>query len=237
MSEYRCLSVNQPYAQLIVIGKKRFEIRSKPTKYRGELLIASTIKRPETWQAEDGPLMEIWDSEDNPERCLAQICPSEDGDGRWWLYTEADPVWELHQLHFGAILGSVKLTDCLPIWDADEFAASSLTPEDRVIVIGPPRRTDQVQTWDGNDWHNITDQLPYCPFKPGMWAWVLEDAKPVEERCPNSSCYQGLVFGVFGVFGDEEADDEFGSCPTCHGKGTCNPLPVRGRRGIYVVEL
>lgn len=35
----KCLSVKQPFADLIVSGKKKIEIRSWKTSYRGELLI------------------------------------------------------------------------------------------------------------------------------------------------------------------------------------------------------
>lgn len=35
----KCLSVKQPFANLIASGKKKIEIRSWKTSYRGELLI------------------------------------------------------------------------------------------------------------------------------------------------------------------------------------------------------
>lgn len=40
----KCLTVKQPYAYLIGLGDKTLEIRSKPTKYRGELMISSSAK-------------------------------------------------------------------------------------------------------------------------------------------------------------------------------------------------
>lgn len=49
---FRALSVKQPYAGLIASGEKKIEVRSKPTTYRGELLIcASKDGKP----AEDAP--------------------------------------------------------------------------------------------------------------------------------------------------------------------------------------
>jgi len=40
----KCLSVSQPYADLIIKGKKTIELRTWNTKFRGEFLIHSPIK-------------------------------------------------------------------------------------------------------------------------------------------------------------------------------------------------
>lgn len=39
----RCLSVRQPWASLIASGRKTLELRSKPTKYRGPLVIVASL--------------------------------------------------------------------------------------------------------------------------------------------------------------------------------------------------
>ena len=39
---FKALSVKQPYAGYIASGEKQIEVRSKPTKYRGELLICAS---------------------------------------------------------------------------------------------------------------------------------------------------------------------------------------------------
>lgn len=44
MENIRCLSIKQPYCDLILSNKKIFEIRSWKTKYRGDLLICSSLK-------------------------------------------------------------------------------------------------------------------------------------------------------------------------------------------------
>jgi hypothetical protein len=43
----KALSVRQPWAELILLGRKRYELRSWETKYRGRLLIhaAQTVER------------------------------------------------------------------------------------------------------------------------------------------------------------------------------------------------
>jgi ASC-1-like (ASCH) protein len=42
--EMKCLSVSQPYADLIINGKKTIELRTWNTKFRGECLIHAPIK-------------------------------------------------------------------------------------------------------------------------------------------------------------------------------------------------
>jgi predicted transcriptional regulator len=44
MATFKCLSVSQPFADLIVNGKKTIELRSWDTRYRGEFLVHSPLK-------------------------------------------------------------------------------------------------------------------------------------------------------------------------------------------------
>lgn len=44
MATFKCLSVSQPFADLIVSGKKTIELRSWDTRYRGEFLVHSPLK-------------------------------------------------------------------------------------------------------------------------------------------------------------------------------------------------
>lgn len=44
MSVFKCLSVSQPFADLIIQGKKTIELRSWNTEYRGEFLIHAPLK-------------------------------------------------------------------------------------------------------------------------------------------------------------------------------------------------
>lgn len=39
----RCLSVRQPWASLIASGRKTVELRSKPTRYRGDIVICAAL--------------------------------------------------------------------------------------------------------------------------------------------------------------------------------------------------
>lgn len=45
LAEMKCLTICQPYAHLIMIGEKRVENRTWPTRYRGPLLIHAGVSR------------------------------------------------------------------------------------------------------------------------------------------------------------------------------------------------
>lgn len=47
----RCLSVRQPWASLIADGRKTIELRSRPIRYRGPLVICSSLH---PWTGEHG---------------------------------------------------------------------------------------------------------------------------------------------------------------------------------------
>ena len=40
----KALSIRQPFAHMLEHGRKTIEVRSKPTKYRGEILICASLK-------------------------------------------------------------------------------------------------------------------------------------------------------------------------------------------------
>lgn len=48
MKEYRCLSVKQPWAELIARGEKAIELRTWRTDYRGPLAIVASLRRADT---------------------------------------------------------------------------------------------------------------------------------------------------------------------------------------------
>ncbi|MEM4252095.1 MAG: ASCH domain-containing protein [Candidatus Nitrosotenuis sp.] len=44
MTSFKCLSVSQPFAYLIISGKKKIELRSWNTNFRGDILIHAPLK-------------------------------------------------------------------------------------------------------------------------------------------------------------------------------------------------
>lgn len=87
-------SIKNPYAQLIVRCFKTLEIRSKPTKYRGDVLICVSTK-------------EVWLWEIEPKGLLDEL-----GTNKTFLYK-----------HKGCAIGIATLTDCRPFTKEDESKA------------------------------------------------------------------------------------------------------------------
>ena len=46
----KAISIKSPYAQLIQLGYKTLEVRSKPTHYRGDVIICVSLKNVYLWQ-------------------------------------------------------------------------------------------------------------------------------------------------------------------------------------------
>lgn len=88
-----------------------------------------------------------------------------------------------------------------------------------------------LQTCDGAGMEDrpILGQRPYGDFTPGRYAWLLEDVKPTTERCPTCTypTTAGLVACGVNDLGARTV------CPTCDGTGRCDPVPARGRQGLW----
>ena len=98
----KALSIQQPWAILVVHGHKRVETRSWPTHYRGPLLIhaGSRFRKPQRELCRESPF----------QGCLATA-----------------GVQRLRDLPLGCVLGTVALVDCLPVSDL----AADLDPRER----------------------------------------------------------------------------------------------------------
>lgn len=139
----KVLTLWQPWASAVVRGSKRMETRSWPTSYRGPLLIHA-----------------------------AKRCPSNEilGLGSSWTWCgvlgwtmgNADPF----ALPFGAIVGMVEVTCCVP--------TTACTVGQIDAVRGPDK-----------DGYGFTERN-LGDFTPGRWAWGLANAiafeNPVECR-------------------------------------------------------
>ena len=80
----KAITIQQPYAQLIVLGHKQYETRSWRTHFRGELLIHAASR---------GYTQAV-------EKALTQFAGS---------------IADAYAMHTGAIIGKVKVTDCIPV--------------------------------------------------------------------------------------------------------------------------
>lgn len=209
----KALTVRQPHAQLIVMGVKTIETRSWKTDFRGPLVIHAGATPPKTQDI--GP-WHVWNESGHV----------------WWLDgREGDPESDNYfELPLGAIVGTCNLVDVVPILEGtDELAIEE--PRPCVVPYRSYRRKRfELSLWRGNDpeGESIDDQLPYGDFTPGRYAWLLEDAKPTGERCPACWGEGGHGRTLMGT-----ATYRFDPCPICKGKGTCEPIPAKGKQGLW----
>lgn len=128
----------------------------------------------------------------------------------------------------GKVVATCVLAGCAPIGGPTDFPTglvegerpafagqavvvhhSALGPLGESLVLDDPKKGI----------NDISDQLPYGDFRPGRWAWLLEDVQPVETRCPacwGSGSYPHLTRLV---------------CCLCHGELHVPPVPARGGPG------
>lgn len=178
------LSIDQPYASLVMLGHKRFETRPSPPNgdmrpdgvrglpgaavNRGDrLLIASTTRWPANFSTY-GARFEVWPHDHSP-----------------MLYDSvADRAFNVP---LGCILGSVEVTDAYPI---ESIEPGGPEPSDasllcgRVAYVGGDSLTLTDRFVSPPDDTDITDQLPLGEWDPGRWAWALADPQPLAEPVP-----------------------------------------------------
>jgi hypothetical protein len=122
-------------------------------------------------------------------------------------------------LHPGALVATAVLVDCVPIVDGHERVkpttahAATLSTEHglRLCVYDPERGR-----------YDYTGQLPLGDFTPGRWAWLLEDVRRTVDECP--AC------GGQGFYG---LGTDAWNCRVCTGRGSCAPIPWKGRQGVW----
>jgi hypothetical protein len=200
----KALTLWQPWASLVAIGAKAIETRSWATKYRGPLAIHAA-KRPIVLGSDP-----LWYGDYN----VAQ--------GGTWLHGPGLDA----PMPFGAIVATAQLVDCVPIveWLADAPGSISdpiLVLEERDTLIFYPRG-ELTEDGEEMDW---SAQVPYGDFRPGRWAWLLDDVQPTTERCP-------ACLGTGGIL-VLDRDTYHGICRTCHGLRRTNPIPAKGHQGLW----
>ncbi len=129
----KALSLYQPWATLVVIGAKRIETRSWRTSYRGAISIHASSSRR------------------NQARLLAYQKP-------FYPLLEQAGISPL-ELPFGAIIGTVKLFDCVPI-------------------------TGGLPNLPAGYWQR-DDELLLGDYSPGRWAWLFTDPQRLPQPVPH----------------------------------------------------
>ena len=112
----KALTLWQPWASLVALCVKTTETRSWATKYRGEIGIHAALKLP--------PVHELGDWAITYGRLTGWFMESPDG--------------EFHDLHFGAVVATATLVDCVPMisemqWRLDGWGSGSVVVADTSI--------------------------------------------------------------------------------------------------------
>jgi activating signal cointegrator 1 len=152
----KALTVRQPWAQLIALGEKTIETRTRLTSHRGLLAIHAGIHPPPKCHRCNGTGMP------GPEGDACDVCA---GDG-------IDTIGDTHgeELVYGAIVAVVDLVDCVPMVDSTDEAP---TP---CIHVG----SSGLTLWDAPDWDgeanetDLSDQSALGVFRAGRYGWILQ---------------------------------------------------------------
>jgi activating signal cointegrator 1 len=166
----KALTLHQPWATLIALGVKTIETRSwrAPASLIGQRIAihAGKHRLPPGGTAIGG-----W--------CIAYDRIADECGEMW-----RRPAGERVVLPLGAIVATATLTDCLPMVNYTDEAG-----DHRRCVIDWGHWNHNTpadpQLWmldrdDDRLSRNVEDQRPYGDFRPGRWAWMLDDITPCD---------------------------------------------------------
>lgn len=208
------LTLHQPWATLIALGVKTIETRSWSTKYRGPIAIHAGTKRPPMMHlpplhpvtaggrrpprdVEDAHNRRTWlvidtitdDRYKGPQPTGRRIprraqTPTlfRPHAGEHCVVDPETGYPETVHLPLGEIVATAELVDVLPI------------VADRPSMVDTPRgRWISARTWrvtehrsDGVILSSIPlgGEAPFGDYRPGRWAWMLGDVRPLAEPLP-----------------------------------------------------
>ena len=150
----KALTIHQPFASLVAIGVKHIATHSFKTNYRGPIAIHAGKAKP--------PVMSLVG---NFQSYLNVI------DGGYMARDVTGQPMRPFPLPLGAVVATANLVDCVPIvdrWSEEDDGG-------RCLMIGDDGRlVDILRLGD------VSDQLPYGDFAPGMWGWLLEDVTAID---------------------------------------------------------
>lgn len=207
----KALTLHQPWATLIAAGIKTIETRSWSTKHRGPLAIHAAARRfgmssPTADIIRDVFPMDVWRAIPRP-NADAEMCDN---------------------YPLGAIIATCELVDVVPI-RSDRAEITTITIPPQICVVGATAEHGK-KLWHfdgtGNPSTEVTDQDPFGDFTPGRYAWILDDVKATDERCP--ACW-GKGWHPRGQYGPGSTS-EAAACLVCgfNPTRTSDPVPVSG---------
>lgn len=145
----KAITIWQPWASLLVSGRKKYETRSWATSYRGPIAIHAAMR--------------------SVRKSIDALAADTDGPG-WATLERFDVLFmrpgALDQLATGAVIGRALLARCNLI--TEEFVAS-LTPQE--LDLGD--FTIGRYAWEFEQMEEFTDPRPVRGAQ-GLWNWEVE---------------------------------------------------------------
>lgn len=168
----KVLTLHQPWATLIALGMKTIETRGERTMLKERIAIhaasRSSHRQRDLFDVDLGELTHLYNERQ--------------GNG-WYLAREV--ISDIVPLPFGAIVATAELYDCVPIIDHTTCREDSphhvcTAPSGalyRHLPISGPL-SEITSEWPHHG------ELPFGDYRPGRWAWLLRDVRPLDEPAP-----------------------------------------------------
>lgn len=247
----KAISLWQPWASLVPAGAKPVETRSWSTSYRGPLAIhaAKTTDGFDELPGDcEGDTEAGWRygyiGDFQAAYCYQTSDEGKRGDAFLHDLSDNGPS-EPSMVPLGAVVATCTLTDVVPI---EKYGTLS---DARHVTDCP---TEVISNQGAGLWlfgidrdgqrivHRVEDERPYGDFTPGRYAWLLTDIEAVGDRCPAcrrprhcTTCDDRGSIPVPG--GGTACPDCFvatpAECKVCGDYGWSDPVPARGRQGLW----
>lgn len=205
----KALTMHPEHAAGFALRLRTIETRGWATRYRGRIAIHASVRDPDSAAARREP----WS------RAIMAAIP------------HGDPLVR------GAVVATAQLVDCVPMVDGlanrDTPLGEMLDAHGGHFLMVGPRGIAEWHRRPGLDGPRSAirrphdDQLPYGDFQPGRWAWLLDDIQPTTERCP--ACWGRDA----DLRPDSGGRERLVVCQVCFGKAGCDPIPAKGRQGLW----
>lgn len=177
------LTIRQPWATALVHPDlpKTIETRSRrlPAKYLGvDVAVVAGRYEPDYSQEVDNWWCYPEKDQEWPARRLPGGRP--DGHGlRWEARCASRASLRRIALPLGAIVGTVRFVECLPVRWVDDRSADDATTRAAWVEHANGWPTD-MQIGSGNgphgDYVECHRDLPWGDYRPGRWAWITDPA-------------------------------------------------------------
>ena len=175
----KALTVRQPWATLIALGVKTIKTRSwrAPQALIGQRL---AIHAGKALTYLDGDIYGDY------------IIATDDCDRARMQRLDESEIRGGLILPLGAIVATATLTECVLMVSEGGLSDVPLSKSANLIAIaGPACPVQPCLNWLSPHWlhHRVIDkdrsprlydQFPYGDFRPGRWAWMLDDIKPCD---------------------------------------------------------